>query len=113
MGLVKADVSDAQNAAGLMAEGFTDERPTLKALANSITASENIEKQRQLFSEFTKQIEPFFKDNLSGGTIYKKHCPMAFDNQGADWFSDIPEINNPYFGDKMLRCGKVTETIKK
>ncbi len=30
----------------------------------------------------------------------------------ADWLSLDREIRNPYFGDKMLKCGSVTETIQ-
>jgi Cu(I)/Ag(I) efflux system membrane fusion protein len=33
------------------------------------------------------------------------HCPMALDNQGADWLQKDPELRNPYFGSMMLRCG--------
>lgn len=53
------------------------------------------------------------EEALSGGTIYKKFCPMAFNNNDAYWYADIEEINNPYFGDKMLNCGAVKKTIKK
>ena len=44
--------------------------------------------------------------------IYVQHCPMADDNAGADWLSLDKEIRNPYFGDKMLKCGSVAETIQ-
>ncbi len=39
------------------------------------------------------------------------HCPMAFDNKGADWLQRGTEINNPYFGDQMLRCGDIRESF--
>ncbi len=39
------------------------------------------------------------------------HCPMAFDNKGADWLQRGEQINNPYFGDMMLRCGSVRESF--
>ena len=39
------------------------------------------------------------------------HCPMAFDNNGADWLQRGTQINNPYFGDQMLRCGEVRESF--
>ncbi|MEM9662112.1 MAG: efflux RND transporter periplasmic adaptor subunit [Planctomycetota bacterium] len=39
------------------------------------------------------------------------HCPMAFDNKGADWLQRGTQINNPYFGDQMLRCGEVRESF--
>jgi Cu(I)/Ag(I) efflux system membrane fusion protein len=35
------------------------------------------------------------------------HCPMAFDNKGADWLQRGSHINNPYFGASMLRCGEI------
>jgi Cu(I)/Ag(I) efflux system membrane fusion protein len=37
---------------------------------------------------------------------------MANDNKGADWLSFDKAIKNPYFGDKMLQCGSVEQTIK-
>ncbi len=39
------------------------------------------------------------------------HCPMAFDNKGADWLQRGTQINNPYFGDQMLRCGDIGESF--
>jgi len=44
--------------------------------------------------------------------IYKIHCPMAFNNTGADWVQADKNIRNPYFGSSMLKCGKVTETYR-
>ena len=32
---------------------------------------------------------------------------MAFDNEGADWIASEKQIRNPYFGDKMMKCGSV------
>ncbi len=45
-------------------------------------------------------------------TLYVEYCPMAFDNKGAVWVSQIKQIRNPYFGDKMLTCGEVQKVIK-
>ena len=39
------------------------------------------------------------------------HCPMAFDQAGADWLQRGEEINNPYFGAAMLRCGEFRATF--
>lgn len=47
------------------------------------------------------------------GPVYRVHCPMAFDNRGADWLQADKTVNNPYFGAAMLRCGSVTETLIK
>ncbi|MBN4082621.1 efflux RND transporter periplasmic adaptor subunit [Phycisphaeraceae bacterium AH-315-B13] len=39
-------------------------------------------------------------------------CPMALDNKGADWLQRGEQVNNPYFGASMLRCGSVLETFQ-
>jgi Cu(I)/Ag(I) efflux system membrane fusion protein len=39
-------------------------------------------------------------------------CPMAFNNRGAYWLQNTKAITNPYFGHKMLKCGKVTDEIQ-
>ena len=36
---------------------------------------------------------------------------MANGDKGAYWLSDIEEIENPYFGDEMLKCGETRETL--
>ena len=43
--------------------------------------------------------------------VYVDFCPMAFDNKGAMWLSDLEEISNPYMGSKMPKCGKIQEEI--
>jgi Cu(I)/Ag(I) efflux system membrane fusion protein len=45
------------------------------------------------------------------GAVYQLHCPMAFDNRGAFWLQDNPEVSNPYFGNKMPRCGSLERQI--
>jgi hypothetical protein len=112
--LFNKDVESAATSAEDMAESFDQSRPELKKLAMQISESEEIAQQRELFSQFTGEVESLFKQNLSGGTIYKQHCPMAFNNKGASWFSEVDEIKNPYYGegDKMHNCGAVKETIK-
>lgn len=43
--------------------------------------------------------------------LFLVHCPMAFDNRGADWLQDGRTVVNPYFGASMLRCGEVREEL--
>jgi len=40
------------------------------------------------------------------------HCPMAFGNKGASWLQSNDELENPYFGARMYRCGKLVEALK-
>jgi Cu(I)/Ag(I) efflux system membrane fusion protein len=56
--------------------------------------------------DLTKALSP------QDGTLYVQHCPMAFNNKGADWISREHDIRNPYFGVSMLTCGDVTDTLK-
>jgi hypothetical protein len=37
---------------------------------------------------------------------------MVNNNQGAFWLSNEKEIKNPYFGDMMLKCGSIKETLQ-
>lgn len=76
-------------------------------------SSTDIEVQRKSFSTLSENLYKSIKAyGLGGTTAYYEFCPMAFDNQGAFWLSEAEEIRNPYFGDKMLTCGSVTEKLK-
>ncbi len=82
------------------------------AVSNMI-AAEDIEAQREEFLDLSET----FIDRVKAfgpmdSPVYVQHCPMAFDNSGGDWLSNSSKIYNPYFGDKMLHCGTVTDTLK-
>jgi uncharacterized protein (DUF305 family) len=111
--LSNGDAEEVQSAAEGMAASFSEERAEMKDLARQMAETENIEKQRRIFAAFSEKVGPMFEDALDGGTIYKKFCPMAFNNEGAYWYADVEEMNNPYFGDKMPKCGSVKKIIKK
>jgi len=111
--LVNSNPDEVNVAAGNLAESFAGEREEMKSMAIAMANTKDIEKQRELFSQFTEKVEPLFKESISEGAIYKQFCPMAFEGKGGYWISNSEEIRNPYYGEKMLKCGKVTETIKK
>jgi hypothetical protein len=113
MALVNSNAEEVNLAAGNLAESLTGEMEEMESMAMAMADARDIEKQRELFSQLTEQVEPLFKESIAEGAIYKQFCPMAFDGKGGYWISDVEEIRNPYYGDKMLKCGKVTETIKK
>jgi len=54
---------------------------------------------RQLFKKYE------YKEDLK---LYLSFCPMAL-GDGAYWFADSDQIQNPYFGADMLECGEVKE----
>ena len=110
--LVAADAVEAARVSGFMAAAFGSDRAEAERHAQAIHRADDIEVQRTEFTQLTAAVGPLFEQGLSGAAIYKQYCPMAFDNTGADWYSDSEEILNPYFGDRMLRCGKVTQVIQ-
>ena len=112
MALVNSDAGEVQTAAGNLAESFSEEREEMKSMAMAMAEADDIEKQREFFSQFTEKVEPMFKESISEGAIYKQFCPMAFDGKGGYWISNVDEIRNPYYGEKMLKCGKVVEKIQ-
>ncbi|MBD0777321.1 DUF3347 domain-containing protein [Maribacter sp. ANRC-HE7] len=109
--LVNSNATEAQSGAKMLIENTDDD--AFKTAVSMIADSDDIETQRKAFSDVTAQLEPLLKKALSSGEIYKQFCPMAFNNTGGYWLSNDKEIRNPYYGDKMLKCGKVTETIEK
>ncbi len=109
--LVNSDAAEAGRVAAAMTTSLADERPELNALAQRIADSEDIEQQREVFAALSTAIEPLFTEGIKGGTFYKMHCPMARDGAGADWFSEVKEVRNPFYGEKMLTCGSVTQEI--
>jgi Cu(I)/Ag(I) efflux system membrane fusion protein len=86
----------------------------LTAHSEKITELSDVEEQRKQFDFLSQSlIETIKVFGIPEDTFYVSHCPMAFNNVGADWISDATEIRNPYFGDKMLKCGLVKDTINK
>lgn len=84
----------------------------LKKEIAQLQSANTIEKQREIFSQTSNLIiEVVETFGLKGGTVFIAYCPMALNDNGAYWLSEFEEISNPYFGDKMLRCGEVKKTI--
>jgi hypothetical protein len=84
----------------------------LTEAVSGIAETEDVEAQRTLFVAVTAAMEDMLEGALESGTIYKQYCPMAFGNTGAYWLSNSKDIYNPYFGDKMLKCGRIDSEIK-
>ena len=80
--------------------------------AESMANSSDIKTQRESFENVSAGMEMILEGSLESGSLYKQYCPMAFNNRGAYWISSSKDILNPYFGDKMLKCGRVDAEIK-
>lgn len=93
---------------------WMDQLGALNAHANKIADLNNIKEQREQFDFLSEVLINSIKVfGLSNQVLYVEYCPMALGNKGANWLSREPEIRNPYFGDKMLKCGLVKDTITK
>lgn len=112
--LVLSDSQKASAAAIALVTIFatTPSDKSVMRSAQNIVESNDIEEQRNFFVAVTTAMESMLQGALEEGVIYKQYCPMAFKNAGASWLSNTEEINNPYFGDKMLKCGRVEAEIQ-
>ncbi len=85
----------------------------LSTQLKKIQSSANIADQRSAFIEVNNQFYHAVKTfGLSGKTVYYQFCPMANNDKGAYWLSEEEPVRNPYFGDEMLTCGEVKETLR-
>lgn len=107
--------------AGISASGLSgDYEKKWKEISHTIrqgvekihTEKKEVSLQREAFLPISNALLQLIRNfPLPEITVYQAWCPMAFDNTGAGWLSEIEEIRNPYFGDKMLRCGVVKQTF--
>lgn len=115
-GLVASDADATAEAAWEMLDVIEEggaEAADLQAHVRKIADVRDIDEQRTHFDALSESMYELAKSGkLESGTLYYQHCPMAFNNKGAYWLSAEEEIRNPYFGDKMLKCGSVKETIQ-
>ncbi len=113
--LVNADLADAKIAAIAIELGakVLANSASLTATAAKIAAATDINTQRTLFAELSNDFITRVKSSgLTAGEVYVEYCPMALNDKGASWLSNQKEIRNPYFGESMMTCGEVKETIK-
>jgi hypothetical protein len=77
--------------------------------AGVISESKDLNKQREVFGNLSTNMYALAKSlKLTAEPIYYQYCPM----KKGYWLSPDKEIKNPYYGNSMLTCGKVTETIQ-
>lgn len=84
----------------------------LKEDAEHISETKEITRQRDYFMSLSKNLYAVLKVSKPETTIYYQFCPMANKGKGANWLSLENKVKNPYYGNQMLTCGKVVETIQ-
>ncbi len=103
MSLFKGDAHNAWMEYSRALKKASEHLPHFKSIAEVRTAFQQVSDE---MIALTKAFHPL------GKPLYIQHCPMADSNKGADWLSTKAEIKNPYFGETMLTCGEITDTIK-
>lgn len=95
-----------------LGDGSSEDAKHLMENAQAIVDAADLEAQRTHFEHLSADVYSMVKNaQMAETTLYKQYCPMAFNNKGAFWLSSSEEVRNPYFGDAMLKCGRVEETI--
>lgn len=112
--LINADVKEAKAGATALKTALTVAgNATGAALAGKIAGARTITEQREKLDALTAEVEKVVKSaKITGGKIYKQHCPMANGGKGGYWLANESTVRNPYYGDDMLSCGSVEEEIK-
>ncbi len=113
--LVNSDAREARSASGELVQSLKSlEGPAnLVSYAEHISNTDDLDVQREAFYPLSTGFAELIKESPpETGQVYIQNCPMAFDDEGAYWIAAETEINNPYFGDAMLRCGSVTGVIE-
>jgi hypothetical protein len=114
--LSRSDLKQAsRHTEKLAGQVLTSAHSGLFSSAEAMKKASDINQIRQAFSPFSDTLAVLVRTRkiIAAESLYLVHCPMAFQDQGADWIADEPKVINPYFGDEMLHCGKVKATLFK
>lgn len=103
--LAADNLKAAQHAAKQLAQSVSDHG--LMIAAHKLEKASDIKAARKAFHTISNIIIPALRHSEQASTLYLAHCPMAFDNTGADWIQSGDKLANPYFGSMMLRCGTI------
>lgn len=112
--LVASDFQKAKSASESLVKAIHNVKGSDKvhAEAAKVAQSGTLDNQRKAFTGLSNEMATLVKGSeISKGELYLEYCPMANGNKGGFWLSNEKEIRNPYFGDKMLKCGSLKETI--
>jgi Cu(I)/Ag(I) efflux system membrane fusion protein len=85
---------------------------TISSSAHALSLEANITAKRKEFEMIADALYNLTRTvRYDGQKLYWQFCPMAFNNKGAYWISNEREIRNPYFGNEMLECGSVEDSL--
>lgn len=104
--LGKADIKNMDAAQSSVWKNYMNK---LEYDSRHISETTEAEHQREHLAPLSRNlfaVVKAFKSNTSA--IYEQYCPM----KKVYWLSESSVIKNPYYGSKMLNCGKTVATVK-
>ena len=122
--LVADDNAKAKNLGGVLAKSLKafdtskysgDKQSELKDIIEDATehaehiSESDIAHQREHLKVLSKDMIDMVAITGTEVTLYEQFCPMY--DGGTAWLSTNEEVRNPYYGSKMLKCGKVQREI--
>ena len=85
-----------------------ESRTVLLSDASAISGTKDLKLQREKFAALSANMLTLAKAvKLTGAPVYLQYCPM----KKASWLSNNAAIKNPYYGNAMLTCGSIKETL--
>jgi len=77
------------------------------------TSSGDAGELRDAFEQLSIQLSELLRvfGNPLESPLRLAFCPMAFDSKGAEWIQQDGALENPYYGQSMLRCGEFRATV--
>lgn len=74
----------------------------------ALSKAPDIKSARKSFYTWSNQMIDLVKvqPKLFSVKYQMAYCPMAITDKGAFWLQSAKAIENPYFGNSMLRCGE-------
>jgi len=85
----------------------------LKRTVEETGSQQTIEALRHNFDVLSREIISLLRlTDPSNKMLYILECPMYQDNTGSRWLSRSKDIENPYYGSAMFRCGSIIDSIQ-
>ena len=87
----------------------------LNKQAAVIVSSNDLKTQREAFHFYSESLINVVRRFGTSGAqdVFMFHCPMAFEGKGSDWLQNNTDVKNPYYGEKMLKCGEQVDVLAK
>ncbi len=110
----KAAASLQPSTPAQLREAWMPIRRQVLAHTEHLGRAKSLDDARVPFRDISQQIATVLRvfGNPTGETVRLASCPMALSGAGAEWVQRSNEIENPYYGASMHRCGSVHNVIE-